>query len=468
MGTNLQEMFKKLPQVSEILESEEILQAYEEYPESLIKDSVRESIEFFRNRILNKEEFDFYNKDVIDKAFELMDKNFSPSLKPVINATGVILHTNLGRSLLNEKVVDNLCKIAGNYSNLEYDLDEGKRGSRYVHAVELLKRITKAEDAVVVNNNASAVFLTLNTLAQNKEAIISRGELVEVGGSFRISSIMEKSGAKLVEVGSTNKTHMYDYEDNINEETALIMKVHTSNYSVVGFSESVSGDELRELCDEKGIHLIEDLGSGSLIDLSKFGLSYERTVKDCINEGIDLVSFSGDKILGGPQAGIIVGKKELISKIKKNQLLRAFRVDKFTLGALEETLKFYLDEEKAIANIPTLKMISMPKEEILRKAEKLKSMIKKEVDLNMEIVESQSEVGGGAYPLDKLDSYSIAIKPDMKVSEFERGLRLSKDHIIGTVHDDTFFMDLRCIFEKDFERIVKVIKLNTILKKMPM
>ena len=233
MGANLQEMFKKLPQVSEILESEEILKAYEEYPEGLIKDSVRESIEFFRNRILNKEEFDFYNKDVIDKAFELMDKNFSPSLKPVINATGVILHTNLGRSLLNEKVVDNLCKIAGNYSNLEYDLDEGKRGSRYVHAVELLKRITKAEDAVVVNNNAAAVFLALNTLAQNKQAIISRGELVEVGGSFRISSIMEKSGAKLVEVGSTNKTHLYDYEDNINEETALIMKVHTSNYSVV-------------------------------------------------------------------------------------------------------------------------------------------------------------------------------------------------------------------------------------------
>lgn len=230
MGANLKEMFKKLPQVSEILESEEILKAYEEYPESLIKDSVRESIEFFRNRILNKEEFDFYNKDVIDKAFELMDKNFSPSLKPVINATGVILHTNLGRSLLNEKVVDNLCKIAGNYSNLEYDLDEGKRGSRYVHAVELLKRITKAEDAVVVNNNAAAVFLALNTLAQNKQAIISRGELVEVGGSFRISSIMEKSGAKLVEVGSTNKTHLYDYEDNINEETALIMKVHTSNY----------------------------------------------------------------------------------------------------------------------------------------------------------------------------------------------------------------------------------------------
>ena len=390
MGANLQEMFKKLPQVSEILESEEILKAYEEYPESLIKDSVRESIEFFRNRILDKEDFDFYNKDVIDKAFELMDKNFSPSLKPVINATGVILHTNLGRSLLNEKVVDNLCKIAGNYSNLEYDLDEGKRGSRYVHAVELLKRITKAEDAVVVNNNAAAVFLALNTLAQNKQAIISRGELVEVGGSFRISSIMEKSGAKLVEVGSTNKTHLYDYEDNINEETALIMKVHTSNYSVVGFSESVSGDELRDLCDEKGIHLIEDLGSGSLIDLSKFGLSYE----------------------------------------------------------------------KAIANIPTLKMISMPKEEILRKAEKLKSMIEKEVDLNMEIMESQSEVGGGAYPLDKLNSYSIAVKPEMKVSEFERRLRLSDEHIIGTVHDDTFFMDLRCVFEKDFERIVKVIKSN--------
>ncbi|WP_297813090.1 L-seryl-tRNA(Sec) selenium transferase [uncultured Finegoldia sp.] len=460
MEINMKEMFKKLPQVSEILESDEITKKSNDYPEIIVKDSVRESIEFFRNRILNKENFDFNNEDVIKKAIEFMDKNFSPSLKPVINATGVILHTNLGRSLLNEKVVDNLCKIAANYSNLEYDLDLGKRGSRYVHAVELLKRITKAEDAVVVNNNAAAVFLVLNTLAYNKEAIISRGELVEVGGSFRISSIMEKSGAKLVEVGSTNKTHMYDYEDNINENTALIMKVHTSNFSVVGFSESVSGDELRSLCNEKSIHLIEDLGSGSLIDLSRFGLSYERTVKDCINEGIDLVSFSGDKILGGPQAGIIVGKKELIAKIKKNQLLRAFRVDKFTLGALEETLKFYLDENTAIENIPTLKMISMPLEEIMRKAEKLKSMIEKEVDLDMEIVKTQSEVGGGSYPIDKLNSYSIAVKPKIKVSEFERRLRLSDEHIIGTVHDDTFFMDLRCVFERDFERIVNVIKSN--------
>ena len=460
MEMNMKEMFKKLPQVSEILESDEITKKSNDYPEIIVKDSVRESIEFFRNRILKKENFDFNNEDVIKKAIEFMDKNFSPSLKPVINATGVILHTNLGRSLLNEKVVDNLCKIAANYSNLEYDLDLGKRGSRYVHAVELLKRITKAEDAVVVNNNAAAVFLVLNTLGYNKEAIISRGELVEVGGSFRISSIMEKSGAKLVEVGSTNKTHMYDYEDNINENTALIMKVHTSNFSVVGFSESVSGDELRSLCNEKSIHLIEDLGSGSLIDLSRFGLSYERTVKDCINEGIDLVSFSGDKILGGPQAGIIVGKKELIAKIKKNQLLRAFRVDKFTLGALEETLKFYLDENTAIENIPTLKMISMPLEEIMRKAEKLKSMIEKEVDLDMEIVKTQSEVGGGSYPIDKLNSYSIAVKPKIKVSEFERRLRLSDEHIIGTVHDDTFFMDLRCVFERDFERIVNVIKSN--------
>lgn len=460
MEINMKEMFKKLPQVSEILESDAITKKSNDYPEIIVKDSVRESIEFFRNRILKKENFDFNNEDVIKKAIEFMDKNFSPSLKPVINATGVILHTNLGRSLLNEKVVDNLCRIAANYSNLEYDLDLGKRGSRYVHAVELLKRITKAEDAVVVNNNAAAVFLVLNTLAYNKEAIISRGELVEVGGSFRISSIMEKSGAKLVEVGSTNKTHMYDYEDNINENTALIMKVHTSNFSVVGFSESVSGDELRSLCNEKSIHLIEDLGSGSLIDLSRFGLSYERTVKDCIDEGIDLVSFSGDKILGGPQAGIIVGKKELIAKIKKNQLLRAFRVDKFTLGALEETLKFYLDENTAIENIPTLKMISMPLEEILRKAEKLKSMIEKEVDLDMEIVKTQSEVGGGSYPIDKLNSYSIAVKPKIKVSEFERRLRLSDEHIIGTVHDDTFFMDLRCVFERDFDRIVSVIKSN--------
>ncbi|MDY6065969.1 MAG: L-seryl-tRNA(Sec) selenium transferase [Finegoldia sp.] len=454
----MKEMFRKLPQVSEVIESDRIKKIMEENPQSLVKDSVRDSIEFFRNRILDGEVFDFGLEDVIDKSEELLEKNQSFSLAPVINATGVILHTNLGRALINRDVVKNLEVIASSYSNLEYDLEKGQRGSRYVHAVELLKKITGAEDALVVNNNAAAVFLILNTLCDKKDVIVSRGELVEVGGSFRISSIMEKSGANLIEVGATNKTHLYDYEDNITENTNAVMKVHASNYAVVGFTDQVGVDELRDFCSENNLYLIEDLGSGSLIDLRRFGLSYERTVIDCIEDGIDLVSFSGDKILGGPQAGIIVGKKELIDKIKKNQLLRAFRVDKFTLAGLEATLKFYLDEETAIKNIPSLRMISASKGELIEKAKKLKAKIDEVVEIDNEIVDCQSGIGGGAYPLDKLDSKGISINPPMTVASFEEKMRLSESHIIGTVHDDRYFMDLRTIQEDEFDKIAQTIK----------
>lgn len=454
----MKEMFRKLPQVSEVIESDKIKKLIEEHPDSLVKDSVRNSIEFFRKKILAGEVFDLTIDDVIDKSIEFLEKSEAFSLAPVINATGVILHTNLGRALINKDVVKNLVTIASSYSNLEYDLDKGKRGSRYVHAVELLKKITGAEDALVVNNNAAAVFLILNTLSDKKDVIVSRGELVEVGGSFRISSIMEKSGANLIEVGATNKTHLYDYEDNITENTNAVMKVHASNYAVVGFTDQVGADELRDFCSENNLYLIEDLGSGSLIDLRRFGLSYERTVLDCIEDGIDLVSFSGDKILGGPQAGIIVGKKKLIDKIKKNQLLRAFRVDKFTLAGLEASLKFYLDEDAAIENIPSLKMISESSKELTRKATKLKEKIDSLVDIDNEIVDCQSGIGGGAYPLDRLDSKAISINPPMSVALFEEKMRLSESHIIGIVHDDRYFMDLRTIQESELDRIARTIK----------
>ena len=262
----------------------------------------------------------------------------------------------MGRSLLSEAVRDELWSVASRYSNLEYDIEKGKRGSRYDHLTNMIKRLTGAEDVLVVNNNAAAVMLVLSTMAKGGEAIVSRGELVEVGGSFRIPSIMALSGADLVEVGSTNKTHLDDYKGAITENTKVLMKVHTSNYRIMGFTESVSLEDMRKLGDEYDIPVVEDLGSGVFVDLTKFGISYEPTILDSINKGVDVVSFSGDKMLGGPQAGIIVGKKKYIEKMKKNQLTRALRVDKMTIATLEASLRLYLDEERAIREIPTLRM----------------------------------------------------------------------------------------------------------------
>ena len=263
--------------------------------------------------------------------------------------------------------MENVITVAGSYNNLEYDIESGKRGSRYSHIEEIIKKVTGAEAAMVVNNNAAAIMLVLDTLAKEKEVIVSRGELVEIGGSFRIPEVMKFSGARLVEIGTTNRTHLYDYENNITENTGVLLKVHTSNFKILGFTEGVSLEELVELGEKHEIPVVEDIGSGVLIDFTKYGFTYEPTVQESIKKGIDVVTFSGDKMLGGPQAGIIVGKKKYIDKMKKNQLTRALRVDKMTLAALEGTLKYYIDEKEAVDNIPSLNMILMPKEEVKKK-----------------------------------------------------------------------------------------------------
>ncbi|SCJ20479.1 L-seryl-tRNA(Sec) selenium transferase [uncultured Clostridium sp.] len=455
---NKRELFAQLPSVDEMLNQKKIIDALNSYPRSILLEAIRESIDEKRRAIVDLKQSDFDKFEIsIDKiAQSTMNKcnlKYSLSLKKVINATGTVLHTNLGRSLLSESIKDDLWESASRYSNLEYNIEKGQRGSRYTHLTDTIKRLTGAEDVLVVNNNAAAVLLVLSTMAKGGEAIVSRGELVEVGGSFRIPSIMALSGADLVEVGSTNKTHLKDYEESINENTKVLMKVHTSNYRILGFTESVDVDKLCELGEKHDIPVIEDLGSGVFVDVSKYGLSYEPTVLDSIRKGADIVTFSGDKMLGGPQAGIIVGKKEYIEKMKKNQLTRALRVDKLTICALEATLRMYLDEEKAKEEIPTLKMLTYSIKELEEKANNLYSKIEylnNYADIKIE--DGLSQVGGGSMPTETMDSKVITIIPkNINVSTLENRLRLSDAHIIARVYDDKYVLDVRTIFEDEFE-----------------
>lgn len=470
MGDNKskRELFAVLPSVDEVLSDNRVIELCTKLPRSIILDSIRNTVEEYRKKIISlKDEdidtFKIEEDDIIVDSISRSMREYELSLKKVINATGIVVHTNLGRSLLSENIKEELWNAASRYSNLEYNIEEGHRGSRYNHLTAMIRRITGAEDVLVVNNNAAAVLLVLSTMAKGGEAIVSRGELVEVGGAFRIPSIMSLSGADLVEVGSTNKTHYSDYEDAITENTKVLMKVHTSNYKIVGFSESVSLEEMRELGDKYDLPVVEDLGSGVFIDLSKYGMSYEPTVFDSINKGVDVVSFSGDKMLGGPQAGIIVGKKKYIERMKKNQLTRALRVDKMTIAALEATLRFYLDEEKAIKNIPTLRMLTYTYEELRKKADILYNTIKGameeyKIELDISVEDCKGQVGGGSMPTEELNSVAVVIKPvGIGVSKFEEKLRLSDSHIIARVYDDKYVLDVRTIFEEQFDEIAREI-----------
>ncbi len=394
-----------------------------------------------------------------------LEKRLRPSLRPLINATGVVVHTNLGRSLLPEDVFQQIFEVAVNYSNLEYDLEAGKRGSRYSHVEELLCELTGAESALVVNNNAAAVLLTLETLARGKEVIVSRGELVEIGGSFRIPDVMARSGAILKEVGATNRTHLRDYENAINENTALLMKVHQSNFAVVGFTSKVSMSELKELGKRHNIPVIEDLGSGNLVDLTPYGFMHEPTVQESLRAGADLVSFSGDKMLGGPQAGIIVGKAELVDKIKKNPMNRAVRIDKLTLAGLEAILAIYRRPEEALRRIPTLRMLSMSYEETKQLASRLARRIKrlKIPGVQVGYRDTISRVGGGAMPLQELKSRGVTLSftdsnKKIDAATVERRLRAGEPPVIVRIEDDEILMDLRTIREKEFATLAECIK----------
>ena len=448
------QLLSKIPAINKILLLDEIQDLIEAYNEVAVKSAIKSHIEEVKQGILNEELTEVPSLEIIvnevSKKVEKEDKN---SLRRVINATGTILHTNLGRSLLSQKIKENIESVAFNYSNLEFDIDNKKRGSRYVHLIDIIKKLTGAEDVLVVNNNAAAVMLTLNTLVKDKEIVVSRGELVEIGGAFRIPEIIKLSGGTPVEVGTTNKTHLKDYENAINDNTGALLKVHTSNYKILGFTKDVSNEEISYLARENEIVSINDLGSGQFIDFTKYGLPYEPTVKEVLDSGIDIVTFSGDKLLGGPQAGIIVGKKEYINKMKKNQLTRTLRVDKMTLAALEATLKLYLDEKEALEHIPTLHMISLSKERLFGKADVLKTKLS-DLDFKITIAEDKAEVGGGSYPASYLESIVIKLEhPRLSATELERRLLEVEIPIVTRIKDNELILDMRTLRTREFDLV---------------
>ncbi|MFA4919317.1 MAG: L-seryl-tRNA(Sec) selenium transferase [Thermodesulfovibrionales bacterium] len=450
------EMLADLPSVDEILKTQQCIEWLKTFPRKFVLQGVREAIDCRRKGILEGADTDLSEEVIMADIENNIQRLSSYSLKPLINATGVVIHTNLGRSILSEKILDNIRKVSVNYSNLEYDIEKGKRGKRYTHVKRILREITGAEDALVVNNNAAAVLLCLNTLAQGKEVIVSRGELVEIGGSFRVPDVMKASGGILHEVGTTNKTHLFDYERAINENTGLILKVHKSNYRIVGFSEEVPIEDLVKLGRKRQIPVMFDLGSGCLIDLRPYGIHDEPAVKDIVKTGIDITTFSGDKLLGGPQGGIIVGKSELIEKIQKNPITRAVRIDKMTLAGFEAVLMEYVDEDKAIENIPTLRMLLQKPEVIRKRANILAGKLKKEVSgAVIKVVTDTSRAGGGSLPEMDLPTYAISIKPlNITVNELEEKLRKGSPPVIARIKDDSLLFDARTLQEKDFEDIL--------------
>lgn len=456
----IQELLSQLPSVDDVLKSRPGQEWLKIYPRRYVIKAIREIIDLRRKEILSgtiKEP----NMEEMVPDIELMLKGLSsPSLRPVINATGVVIHTNLGRSVLSKRVMENVFKIATAYSNLEYDLAEGKRGKRYSHIKRLLTEITEAEDGFVVNNNAAAVFLCLNEMAKGKEVIVSRGELIEIGGSFRIPDVMASSGAILREVGTTNKTHLYDYERAINENTALILKVHPSNYRIQGFTEDVAIEDLVELAHGKGISVMCDLGSGCLLDLRPYGIHSEPSVREIVKKEVDLVTFSGDKLLGGPQAGIIVGKRQLIERIQKNPLTRAVRIDKLTLSALEMTLFEYLDEEKAKKNIPTIRMILEDPLKIKERAKKIYNRLIRTVKgAEIELIQDVSRAGGGSLPEVDFLTYAVTVKPGLiSVKMLEKRLRSGSPPVIVRVRDDRIIIDARTIEDKEVPELVKRVR----------
>lgn len=457
----MKDLYKRIPKIDIIIENSKIKSRIEKYGRDFVLDIIRDYLDNIRKNIKNNTISEIEEDEIIETLINKIDNENKSKFKKVINGTGVIIHTNLGRSIFSDFITNEICGNLSSYTNLEYNLNKGERGHRYDHITDIICKVTGAEDAVVVNNNAAAVLITLKTIAEGKEVIVSRGEQVEIGGSFRIPDVIKESGCILKEVGTTNKTHLKDYENAINENTGAIIKIHTSNYKIVGFSKSVETEELKELSAKYNIPLIEDLGSGMLLDLSSYGLSKEPTVQDTLNKGIDVVTFSGDKLLGGPQCGIIVGAKKYIENIKYNQLLRALRVDKFTIMALESTFKAYLNTDTIKEKIPTIRMITEDNIEVKKRAQKLNSDLKKIKSdrLKTIIKKCDSKVGGGAYPLDKIDSWGVEITVDgFSEGEIEGILRCSEVPIIIRIEEGKALIDCKTIVEKDYLIIKKAFK----------
>lgn len=457
------ELLKNIPNVNRLLDTELLQNAIDMYDRDVVVYATRLVLSEIRATIHNGGNCSTELLSISNSIVSRVTAIYQPTLKPVINATGTVIHTNLGRAPLGQSVIENLADTAG-YTNIEFDLKSGGRGHRSVHAKEALKYITGAEDVAVVNNNAAAVLLLLQTFAQGKEVILSRGEMIEVGGAFRIPDIMKSSGAKLVEIGCTNKTRISDYEDAITEDTEVIFKVHHSNFSMSGFVEEASVEELVELCKRKNLILIYDLGSGLLRKPKLLRDIPEHDVATAVKLGVDLVSFSTDKLMGGPQGGVIVGKSALVQRCNKHPLMRSLRVGKLTYSALSTVCRDYLTDETLLKNNPLFASLSQTKDEILVRAKKLLEMIN--LDSEAEIVESKAQVGGGTLPDFFIDSYSVKIKsPSQKVREREAfseklyyGLMQLETPIIAVLKEGFVHFDLFTLLESQLEVVADSIK----------
>ncbi len=468
----MSKLYRSLPSMDQILDAVTEESDIGGLPRPLVKNHASDFLDICREEIRSgaittSEQLEL--AALLPRLIAYVRVKSKPHFRRVLNATGVVVHTNLGRSLLAKSAIEAVAEACGHYSNCEFDLSTGQRGSRYSHVEQILCDITGAEAALVVNNNAAAVFIMLETFAKGMEVIVSRGQLVEIGGSFRIPDVMTKSGAILHEVGATNRAHVHDYENAINDNTAALMRVHTSNFRIVGFTKEVTLPEMRELGDKYALPVIEDLGSGSLYSLEGEGLVGEPTVQQTVAQGADVVSFSGDKVLGGPQAGIIVGRKEYIDRIKKNPINRAMRIDKMTLAALEATLRLYLDMDVARQKVPTLKMITASQESLKSKARRLVEAVRNELgdDAKVGMKKGFSRVGGGAFPEYDLPGTMVTVEPKkISVGNLKDALLDTDPPLVARIEDDTFLLDPRTLTSTELKMAASALRQAVdILKK---
>lgn len=455
--------YSQIPKVDRILALPGVEQLLAGQPKPLVLAAVRVVLDRLRTTAVNgrlAEPID--EAGLCDLIRKELARATAPSLHPVVNGTGVVIHTNLGRSLLAPAACRHLAEVAERYTNLEIDLATGERGERYCHVERLLCELTGAEAALVVNNNAAAVLLALSGLAFGREVVVSRGELVEIGGSFRIPDVMRQSGGILCEVGTTNRTHLKDYRTAVTPDTALFLKIHTSNFAVVGFTAEVSVDELVALGREQGIPVMADIGSGCLVDLAPFGIPGETPVRDYVRAGVDVITCSGDKMLGGPQAGIILGRRAVLAELRKHPLLRALRIDKLTLAALEATLRLYRDERQALAEIPTLRMLTTPLAELKEKGSRYLRRLRRKAPetVRLSLEPGSSQVGGGALPLVDLPSCLIAVEADgWQAQEIDAAFRGGEMPVVGRINRGRYLLDVRTLQECDLPALVDALSL---------
>ena len=445
----MQDRLRRLPKVQSVLETEWAVQLIQSFGYEDVADAVRTKLQLARERIIAgaaESEIELTDQDMLEDIHAILRDRRKPSLCPTINATGIIIHTNLGRARLAPEAIDAMRLVAENYSNLELDLETGKRGSRHRHVEALICLLTGAEAALVVNNCAAAILACLTALGAGKPIVASRGEMVEIGGSFRMPDVIKQSGALLREVGTTNKTHLSDYAEAICADTALLLKSHTSNYKIVGFTTAPSRKDLASLASETGTVLVEDLGSGVLTDLSPYGLPNEPVVRDVLDAGVDIVTFSGDKLLGGPQAGLIAGRREHIARIKAHPITRAVRIDKLSLAALSATLELYRAPSNPIERIPVLQRLAEPIEQIYARAQSLSQALRRDQDIETAVISSTARAGGGSLPLQDLSSYAVSVAcRDYSPDTIARRMRTAPLPVLGRIHQDQYLLDMRSV-----------------------